>query len=108
MNRGDSRHIFLNITSRSGEPISPAYGLNEIELTFNKNYSRNCIKKTLSNGDITWSEKAGKYEFYLSQSDTFKLLTENTWQIRVLKDDVCVSNSIGAFVIGDVNSNEVL
>lgn len=107
MNRGDANYLTLNIKVNSVD-IGQHYA-DEIELTFNKENGLHTIKKTLSDGGITWNATRNKFMAYLSQEDTFNLEDgANTWQIRLLKDDVVISNTISIINIGDANSKEVL
>ena len=107
MNRGDSTYLSLNITI-SGIPITEDYA-DEIELTFNPQDSCYCVQKYLSKGDIIWNNVKQKYEAFLSQQDSFKLHSgDNHYQIRLLKNGSVVSSKFGAFILGNVNSKEVL
>lgn len=107
MNRGDAQYIMLNINV-DGSPIEEGYA-DDIELTFNAFSSPYCVRKSLSDETIEWDEAEGRYSTFLDQEDTFKFkLGENTWQLRLLKNNQVVSTSIGTIVVGGANSKEVL
>ena len=105
MNRGDARVISLNIKV-AGVPVEQDFA-DEIELTFNPQNGPNCIKKLLSNGSIEWN--GDKYVTYLTQEDTFKLMSgNNSYQLRVKKGINVISSTIKNIKFGRVNSIEVL
>lgn len=107
MNRGDANTIILNINVNT-QPI-PENFADEIELTFNPQNSLHSVRKTKKDGTIIWNDELNKFTCYLSQEDTYKLLTgSNTWQIRLLKDNMVMSTILGDFALGAVNSKEVL
>lgn len=107
MNRGDAQKVVLTINV-DDEPITENYA-DEIELTFNRDGNLHNIRKTLSNNQITWNSTLEQYEVFLSQEDTFKMVEgDNPVQLRVLKDGVVISSNIMTFILGGVNSKEVL
>ena len=107
MNRGDAQYIGLSIKINN-VPIDEDFP-DEIELTFNPECCSHCVRKTLNDGEITWNPETSKFEAFLSQSDTFKMIAGyNSWQIRVLKDSMVISSRQGGLTLGDVNSREEL
>ena len=107
MNRGDSLIAIIDIEIEN-EPIENNYA-DEIEVTFNDQRTRNCVRKTLSSGGVIWSSDYGKYGVVLSQEDTFKFTRgKNTFQVRVLHGDEVISSDVEGFLVGDANSSEVL
>ena len=107
MNRGDACYLSLSINI-DGSPITEGYA-DDIELTINKASGSNCIQKYLSKGEVTWDSENSKYKVYLSQEDTYKLVTgQNPWQLRILKDNIVISSRFGNIMLGDVYSTSVL
>lgn len=109
MNRGDAQYIELTITI-DGVPITEDYP-DEIELTFNHEEcpSNNSVRKLLSKGEIEWNDLNDKFQTFLTQADTFKMKSgSNTWQIRVMKDDIVISSKQGVINLGDSNSRKEL
>lgn len=107
MNRGDAQYIELSITI-DGVPITEDYP-DEIELTFNPECCNHSVRKLLSDGGITWNELNDKFQVFLTQADTFTMKAGcNSWQIRVLKDDMVISSKQGDINLGETNSRKEL
>lgn len=107
MNRGDARVVPLTILI-DDQPITEGYA-DEIELTFNQENNRGCVKKKLSTGDITWDSERSQYVTILTQEDTFKFKAgQNTYQFRLLVGNEVISSIDQPIYVGRANSNEVL
>lgn len=107
MNKGDAQYVVLSVNI-DGKPLEKDFADN-IELTFNSQATAYCVQKSLKKGTIVWSEDDQKYIVFLTQMDTFKMKNGvNTWQLRVSKDRNVISTTIGSFMLGDVNSKEVI
>lgn len=107
MNRGDAGKLSLTIIIDT-EPITEGYA-DDIEVTFNPDNTRCCVKKLLSKGEVIWDSENDEYTINLTQNDTFKMHEgDNKVQIRILKDSEVLSSDLTTFIIGAVNSEEVL
>lgn len=107
MNRGDAFYLSLDITL-DGKPIVDGYA-DDIELTINPQSNQACVQKSLLKGDLVWDLNKNCYTTYLSQQDTYRMREGiNTWQLRVLKEDIVTSTTFGEICLGKVNSREVL
>lgn len=104
INKGDAKLLWLNICVK-GTPIEKDFP-EELELTFNSNDG---LRKTLSDGTIFWDPSNKKYVTFLTQEDTYSLNQgKNSWQLRLMKNNMVVSTMIGVLVIGKVISERVL
>ena len=107
MNRGDAELVKLTIML-DDVPIEEGYA-DDIELTFNPQCGMFCVQKSLQDETIYWSNQYGCYVTFITQEDSFKMkVGTNTVQLRILKNNTVISSTLNSFILGGVNSHEVL
>lgn len=99
MNNGDALPIILDYTVND-VPLEE-YGVDEIEVYFGDN------RYLLSKGEITIDEETGKYCFFLSQLQSFRLPNMYAeYQVRIKKGNEVASMNIDKVYIGRSISRE--